>query len=225
MKKLVNLSLVTASAILIIGCGSSSSSVDTATAYYLDSAVSGVNYKCGSQEGITGVNGEFTFEKGESCTFYLGDIKLRDMDKTLLKDGAKIVEDDIKIATLLQSLDVDGNPDNGITLTPEVVEAVSATLKEDEESKLPSTPEEIEALVASVENNVTNFEGHIVTEEEAQSHLESTQTKALLAGKTFYLAYIDHDVQKIEKIVVNADATSATWTMIKGERVIQELTL
>jgi len=59
MKKILTMSAITASMLLLVGCGSSSS-VETGTANYLDSAVSGVNYKCGSQEGITGENGEFT---------------------------------------------------------------------------------------------------------------------------------------------------------------------
>ena len=101
MKKILSLSIATASAMLVVGCGSSSSSVETSTGYYLDSAVAGVNYKCGNQEGVTGANGEFMFEKGQSCTFYLGDVKLRDIDTSLLQYGAKIVEDDIQIATLL----------------------------------------------------------------------------------------------------------------------------
>ena len=219
MKKILTMSAITVSLLFVVGCGggsSSTASVETGKAYYLDSAVSGVNYKCGSQEGITGANGEFTFEVGQSCTFYLGDIKLRDMDKALLKDGAKIVEDDIKIATLLQSLDVDGNPDNGITLTPEVVEAAVATLNEDGNAKLPSTQAEVGALVASVENNVTNFEGHVVTEEQAQSHLVSTQTavqteatKALLAGKSFYTVdEADDGTKRVTQLIVNKDVTS-----------------
>jgi len=169
---------------------------------------------------------ESLLKKGESCTFYLGDIKLRDMDVALLKDGEKIVEDDIKIAVLLQSLDNDGNPDNGITLTPEVVEAVVATLNENGNAKLPSTQAEVEALVASVENNVTTFGGHVVTEEEAQSHLASTQTevqteatKALLAGKTFYvvvnLSESDGSSPILEKMEINSDASSVKFTNVE----------
>ena len=222
MKKVWSLSAVAASVVLLVGCGSSSSTsssvVETGKAYYLDSAVAGVNYKCGTQEGITGVNGEFTFEVGQSCTFYIGDVKLRDMDKALLSDGAKIVEDDLQVAALLQSLDSDGNPDNGITLTVEVVEAFTAALQENgNEGALPTTPEELEAVVASIENNVTEFSGHAVTLEEAQAHLEATQTavqtestKALLAGKTFYSVHADERI--LIKIAFNADVTAFTET-------------
>ncbi len=106
MKKVLSSGLAVGAVLSLVGCGGGGSNppaeaaVQTGTAYYLDSAVSGVNYKCGSTEGITGANGEFTFEKGQSCTFYLGDIKLREMDKALLADGKKIVEEDTKVAVL-----------------------------------------------------------------------------------------------------------------------------
>jgi len=93
-----------------------------------------------------------------------------------------------------------------------------------ETATLPQTATELAAVVATIESNETiEYAGHVVTQEEATAHLETTQltvateeTKALLAGKTFYLAYIDEDVERIEKLEVNADATSLTWTVIKG---------
>jgi hypothetical protein len=223
-KSIVKSSLALGAILALNACGGGSSSVATGDAYYLDSAVAGVNYKCGSVEGITDKDGKFTFEEGQSCTFYLGDVKLREMDASVLEDGKKIVEEDVQVATILQSLDVDGNPDNGIELTAEVVEAFSNALQAAETATLPQTATELAAVVATIESNETiEYDGHVVTQEEATAHLETTQltvateeTKALLAGKTFYLAYIDEDVERIEKLEVNADATSLTWTVIKG---------
>jgi len=223
-KSIVKSSLALGAIWALNACGGGSSSVATGDAYYLDSAVAGVNYKCGSVEGITDKDGKFTFEEGQSCTFYLGDVKLREMDASVLEDGKKIVEEDVQVATILQSLDVDGNPDNGIELTAEVVEAFSNALQAAETATLPQTATELAAVVATIESNETiEYAGHVVTQEEATAHLETTQltvateeTKALLAGKTFYLAYIDEDVERIEKLEVNADATSLTWTVIKG---------
>ena len=101
MNKILFFGLVVGAMISLVGCGGGSSDttdsvgtnptpVATGTAYYVDSAVSGVNYKCGSQEGITGADGEFTFEVGASCTFYLGDIELRGVEAELLVDGESV---------------------------------------------------------------------------------------------------------------------------------------
>ena len=58
---------------------------------------------------------------------------------------------------------------------------------------MPSTQAEVEALVASVESSVADFEGHVVTEEEAQAHLNKTNTIALLDGTTVYVNDKDGD--------------------------------
>ncbi len=85
MTKKIMLTTIAMSAVLaLVGCGGGSDSSDSSevgTAYYIDSAVSGVNYTCGSQKGITGIDGAFDFELGKSCTFYLGDIELRSVDR------------------------------------------------------------------------------------------------------------------------------------------------
>ena len=53
---------------------------------------------------------------GQSCTFSLDKIKLRDVAADKLKDGKQIQETNIDIARVLQSLDKDQNPENGITI-------------------------------------------------------------------------------------------------------------
>ena len=124
-----------ASTFVLIGCGGGgggSASVSTGQAFYVDSAVQGVDYNCGSQIGVTGSNGEFTFEVGQSCTFSLDTIKLRDVAADKLKDGKQIQETSIDTARVLQSLDKDNNPENGIDINTdrvkEIVESGCTTL-------------------------------------------------------------------------------------------------
>lgn len=231
MKNGVVLSGIVATALFaLVGCGASGGGTDTSVskgrAFYLDSAVSGINYQCGTQEGITDKEGAFTFEKGKSCTFYLGDIKLRDLNANSLEDGKKIVETDLKIAQLLQTLDEDGNPDNGITIAPEIVEALSTALSEDGGTGvLPDTEEELEALSATLASKVPNYKGHAVSEEEAKAHLEKTKKsvdeetlKALLAGKTFYAVGSESDFDDVwyGKATFNESLTSLQYAGIEG---------
>jgi hypothetical protein len=201
-KSLKRGSLALGAILALNACGGSSATTETAEAYYLDSAVAGVNYKCGSLEGITDEEGKFSFEKGQACVFSLGEIFLRAMDSTLLVEGKKIVEENLTVATVLQSLDNDGDPSNGITITKEVINAFESAVKEVSDALvIPQTVEHLETVVATIENNVTDFNGHIVSQEDALAHLQETQiavatevqteateeTKALLAGKTFYV--------------------------------------
>jgi len=205
----------------INGCGGGNSSASTTpatpttnksvgTGYYVDSAVSGINYKCGSQEGITDANGAFTFEKGKSCAFYLGDIKFRDVASADLVDGAHVVETDVKVAQLLQTLDTDGNPANGITITPEAVKELSTAVTADgRDGSLPDTMEELEALSAALED-VDGYAGHAVSADDAKTHLATTQTKELLAGKTFYVVGNDEEGWEEFEVHFNNDVTIFT---------------
>ena len=234
MKQTTLLSTVTIMALFaLIGCGSSTSltstedetSIDKGTGYYVDSAVEGVKYRCGTLEDVTGKTGNFTFEKGQSCTFYLGDIPIRTLDQTRLTDGETIVEDNVSVASLLQSLDSDGDARNGITLTQEAVDALEKTLKAQQPEasvpKLPTTDSEIEILVASVAESLRNsdFAGHFVSTQEALEHVKNTQTgitTGVFAGKRFYVPYLENGKSYIEKITISDDAKSATWEKVLG---------
>lgn len=234
MKQTTLLSTVTIMALFaLIGCGSSTSltstedetSIDTGTGYYVDSAVEGVKYRCGTLEDVTGKTGNFTFEKGQACTFYLGDIPIRTLDQTRLTDGETIVEDNVSVASLLQSLDSDGDARNGITLTQEAVDALEKTLKAQQPEasvpKLPTTDSEIEVLVASVAESLRNsdFAGHFVSTQEALEHVKNTQTgitTGVFAGKRFYVPYLENGKSYIEKITISDDAKSATWEKVLG---------
>ncbi|MGA1826148.1 MAG: MopE-related protein, partial [bacterium] len=91
---------------------------------FLDSAVKGLTYKTGSQTGITDSDGTFKYQDEETITFSIGDVILgQTIAKEIiipldLVDGATDEKNPIvsNICQLLQSLDVDGNLDNGITI-------------------------------------------------------------------------------------------------------------
>lgn len=111
------------------GGGTDTGSKPQHTAVFLDSVVGGLNYQCGDYSGVTNAKGEFLFDDGDDCTFTLGNQRL---GSVVLKAGSSLVtpytlagddkEKAIRIAALLQTLDSDSNPENGITLDKEQVE-------------------------------------------------------------------------------------------------------
>jgi len=193
----------------------------TGKAYYIDAAVSGVKYKCGTQEGLTATDGGFTFDVGSGCALSLGDIPLKTIDKTLLVDNVKILEDDVKTAALLQSLDLDGDASNGITITPEVVEAMATALNSNGgDGTLPKTAGELTALIAALQAAVPTYQGQAVSKTEAQTHLDETKLHTFLDNKTFYAVQVISINNKLEaslksKITFNADLTQSVT--IEGE--------
>jgi hypothetical protein len=223
MNKILSSGLVIGAMMSLVGCGGGSSSdagtastggtgsVATGTAFYIDSAVSGINYKCGSTEGITDASGAFTFEVGASCTFYLGDMMLRGVDAGLLVDGENVYETDVKIARILQSLDSDGDPSNGITIKSDTVKALS----EHGITSLPTSEAEMDAMLQVIEDNG----GTYVSEKSAQDHLYVNELRRSLAGKTFYV--VGQEVSDATdiwggKATFNADLTEMTYVEAYG---------
>lgn len=105
------------------GGGTDTGSKPLHTAVFLDSVVGGLDYRCNDYTGVTNAKGEFLFDDGDSCSFALGNQRL---GAVTLKAGNSLVtpytlagddkEKAIRIAALLQTLDRDSKPENGITL-------------------------------------------------------------------------------------------------------------
>lgn len=139
--------------ISLSGCsdGRSSSGPDYQTGVFIDSAVEGVAYSTPTEAGVTNSAGEFRYQPGETVTFTLGSVELGQVaaaseitifdlagmteipqgydnfvDAVYASDGsATPLSRATNMAVLLQSLDADANPDNGITIDPDVAALVT----------------------------------------------------------------------------------------------------
>lgn len=101
--------------------------VSLITGMFVDSAVQGLHYKTASQSGKTDETGSFSYVAGEMIIFSIGDIEFPEVAAGALLSPLDIfaVSDmnDIRVqnmARLLQTLDKDGTPGNGITITDDV---------------------------------------------------------------------------------------------------------
>ncbi|MBY6033340.1 hypothetical protein KUV59_09180 [Marinobacter daepoensis] len=131
------------STVALTGCGGGSSSSSdaaskptppdstNATGVFVDSAVAGINYSTSpsGQQGQTNSVGEYEYQPGDTVTFSIGGISLPPVKATGritpadMGSGAADWSQDpavINILRLLQTLDNDSNPANGITITPAV---------------------------------------------------------------------------------------------------------
>lgn len=117
------------------GGGNGGSSSSLLTGVFIDSAVVGLSYRTTSVSGITDQDGTFKYREGEHITFSVGEVLLGSsvasghLTPVDLVPGALDATDIAvtNIARLLQSLDFDGNPDNGITI-PETLSAALLAL-------------------------------------------------------------------------------------------------
>lgn len=122
--------------LLLTACGSDNNSSDAQdnltptspiteiyTGVFLDSAVSGLNYKTASQSGQTNELGEFLFQQDEMITFSIGGIELPSTPAALYLTPLELYQSNdinkievVNLLRLLQSLDLDGDASNGIEI-------------------------------------------------------------------------------------------------------------
>jgi hypothetical protein len=104
----------------------------TTTGVFADSVVAGIGYRTATQEGVTNAAGEFEYVDGETVVFFIGDLELPAVAASALVTPLDVFATDdfadrrvVNLARLLQSVDQDGNPDNGIAIA--ATAAVAAT--------------------------------------------------------------------------------------------------
>ncbi len=106
------------------GDSSTTPASTTQTGIFLDSPVINIGYKTETLSGVTGSNGEYDYLAGETVTFFIGDLELPStlatgtvtpLDLAGTQDTSNSTV--VNIIRLLQTLDKDGNPGNGITIT------------------------------------------------------------------------------------------------------------
>ncbi len=136
--QILKYTLGVAVALAVAGCGGSSNNsvVDSSepeqqspqpngllNGRFVDSAVSGLAFRTNSAWGVTDENGGFSYQAGESITFSIGDIALPAITAEALVTPLTIFSTDeigdirvINLTRLLQTLDDDGDPENGIVI-------------------------------------------------------------------------------------------------------------
>lgn len=171
------------------------------TGVFLDNAVAGIGYRTATQRGITTTLGEYKYLPGETVTFFIGDLELPPVpakgvvtpaDIAAAAHSSDSAAADItktNILRLLQTLDSDGKPDNGIQIE-------SATTEKFTGDNLPDiTSEDFED-----NPNWNELVGKpLVSEDDAIAHFERTLRAQLLgswifsegAGKRNVLTFID----------------------------------
>jgi hypothetical protein len=167
------------------GGGTSPPPPATATGVFVDSYVAGLRYTSGGQSGVTDANGQFTYVVGQPVIFSIGDTQLPAVSggpyvNPLLVFGTTDVNDVrvVNLARLLQTLDVDANPTNGITLAVAAHTAATGLPAIDFSNPGFDTSATVLNLLANGGGSNT-----LVPASQAVAHLQS---QISLAGTTWY---------------------------------------
>ena len=167
---------------LLTGCGNSShTNVDRPLihkAYYIDSAVKGITYQCGSQKNQTDKNGMFLFEEDKGCIFSIGNINFKTINADILTEGVIIKEDNISIAKFLLSFDWDGNATNGI----EIKSDIGTLLDENGIIHFPLSSAQYTMMENALHRNYPSSKSHVYSDMDVQYHLEGNHPPLLSAS-------------------------------------------
>ncbi len=103
------------------------------TGILTDAAIQGVSYRTSSGvTGITGANGAYQFNPGDTVVFTLGGLTLGSVTATGIITPIDLAGGDAirlqNLLVLVQSLDADGNPGNGIAIPAAAAAAVTASV-------------------------------------------------------------------------------------------------
>lgn len=179
--RFINIFVVGALLFIITSCGSSSSS-DTIKGQFKDSFVEGLKFDTPTQSGLTDSAGSFTYRKGEIVTLSLGGVVLGSTPGAELITPINLVpgaqdennETALNIARLLQSLDLDGNPDNGITI-PAAVRTEMANISLDFSTPgFGNSPAVSDLFRQLNDDNVFPQKRSLVSKEIAKAHLKQS---------------------------------------------------
>lgn len=177
-------SLCLAAALVLTACGGGGGDdapvVGSQTGVFVDSAVSGLSYETSSGvKGTTDAQGQFKYNPGDNVTFKIGGVTLGTgkasgtVTPAHISEGGEDSNKFTNLLVLLQSLDLDGNPDNGITLPASLDGTKIAKVAE----RLNDDPADFTDDSKNAELKQSSPRGVIRTRDEARKHYEDTQAK------------------------------------------------
>ncbi|PUA26643.1 MAG: hypothetical protein B0W54_23165 [Cellvibrio sp. 79] len=161
------------------------------TGVFVDSAVAGVTYETspGGFAGVTSATGQYQYAEGDTVVFSIGEIQFPPATaKSVVTPVDMVPSGDTQnqivknIAVLLQSLDADGNPGNGISIPAEAVAAATQSVDFNQTYAAFST--DVLPVVQHTDNSKT-----VVSESAAVAHLEESieQSNAETLVGTWYI--------------------------------------
>ncbi|MEJ2682148.1 MAG: hypothetical protein P8176_11705 [Gammaproteobacteria bacterium] len=190
----------------------------------IDSAVKGVEWESEGVVGVTDAEGRFEYTGHNAVRFFIGKVELGEVPgdsiiTPLDLAGADSIEDDVvtNIARLLQSLDDDMNPDNGIVITPAVREAAAALVMPinfDQSVTDFGGDSLVSDLVNVAKANQSTME--IVTAEAARAHLSDSLKGVIDLDNNEPLADagVDQTVSPEERVILKGKASNPTGQIV-----------
>lgn len=157
------------------GGGSGNGGDTPQTGTFVDSPVAGLEYtrsESGSTRYLTDENGQFTYISGESITFSIGQYTIGSVQGkgTVSPRDLGDANGATNVARVLQTLDDDQDPSNGITISSQVRTKASQAATQKNISTVP----DLDTISAEILGIASNGATQLVSSTEAEAHLNET---------------------------------------------------
>jgi hypothetical protein len=155
------------------------------TGRLFDSEVEGVEYRTATQSGVTDPGGRFLYFEGETVEFFIGNLSLGSAKGQGMITPANLVNENedpetqvVNIARLLQSLDSDGKPSNGIRISDKSREKAQKLAQEKIDFK--ASKIDFDQTLERIVNNLELPKENIVTPDKALEHMTQSIEEKIL---------------------------------------------
>ncbi len=163
---------------------------------FVDSPVEGLMYRTSTVNSRTNASGLFYYRTGETISFYVGDVLLGQSTASATLTPKDLVQGAVdetdpsvtNICRFLLTLDVDGDPTNGITISNAIInQAVNMQIDFSVSTTAFENNQHVQNLLGKL-NNSAVFTGSrprtLCSASEAQAHLRNTLAMLALEGNT-----------------------------------------
>jgi hypothetical protein len=181
------------------GCGNQSSSDNSSDldnlinqGVFLDSSVQGLHYETETHSGMTDENGSFQYRDGEMIMFSMGGIflgeALADVIMTPIHMVPEATDETHPTVTnmlrFMQTLDLDNNPENGITLPPHILDELEGRpIHFDMNTSDFEHHIDMQMFMDTIHEIDENYDGRMmVSIEDAQEHMRNTMNGMMNDG-------------------------------------------
>lgn len=232
-KSKIALSILTAG--ILAGCGEDStinvkeSPLPASIGVFVDDPVAGLGYRSESvTNGITNANGEFEYFRGEAITFFIGDIEFPSTAAGSIITPLAVFNTDtafhpavVNTLRLLQTLDSDGDPSNGISISSNAANVANMPVDEEgnpisAEEFFAQTEEDFAADVEPWLSDAGSTQTTLVSSDAAienfvnyiHSQYNSTQSNAFdlsIFTGTIFNPFIDSGEAKLQQMELSPD--------------------
>ena len=158
------------------------------TGVFLDGPTEGLNYKTNSGiQGLTNSKGEFKYKEGDMVSFFIGDMYLGKLDAAVFAAPFQM-DSSSQVLMLIQALDIDNDPSNGIQITKEYADKFRG------DTYAAIRLDEVDGDSDSFKTKFKNLTGRdfLVTEKAALEHGSQAVKLEAITHSPFYNYYIDN---------------------------------